>query len=168
MFANIDIPFLDIALIPNGNVGKKYSKIDVVDIEKSKIIPIARVDYILNDLNKTYTTPYMAAARYWNDKTAKDIHRYRILENTKFEANDSNSMEIDYTDDILDAVVDDDHWKYMEDNQNLKNSIKYADFFKHIIKKDKNKYKYKMPFTYPSDKLDNISDLKESTEMDID
>jgi hypothetical protein len=164
---NIDIPFLDIAVIINRNIKTKYYKNEVVDIEKSRVVPVATLDFLLADLEKTYTTPNLAAARYWNDKNNKDINRYRILQNVKYQDN-GDEMEID-SDEILDAVVEDTIWKNINSFQNTNQGQQYADAFRRIMKRSK-RYKYKIKFTDLTEDtdVDNNEDEFQLTDMEID
>jgi hypothetical protein len=154
---NIDVPFLDIVVIANGNDKTKHSKNDVVDIEKSRVVPVATLDFLVGDLEKTYTTPNLAAARYWNDKNTKDINRYRILQNVKHYNKHGNGdvMEIE-SGEILDAVVEDTIWDNITNSENTKRGHQYADAFKNMMEKSK-QYKYKM----------NFSDLTEDNDIDF-
>lgn len=160
---NVDIPFLDIAIISNGNAQKRYSKDDVVDIHKSRVVPIVTLDFLLNDLEKTYTMPTLAAARYWNNKIDKDTNRYRILQQIKYNGeNDDRSMDIDHYDGKLDVVADEDIWQGIDDEQNKQKGEVYAKTFKDMMKNSK-KYKYMMRFTENKEDID----VERSNDIDI-
>lgn len=171
----IDIPFLDIAVIKNGNTRTKYQKDDVVDVYKSRVVPIAKLDFLLDDLNTTYTTPSLAAARYWNDKIGKDTRRYTLLQEVKnnngperqVRTDDDMLIDTPYSDRDLDVVVAENIWEGINNTINVKNGEKYAEAFKSIIDKSK-KDKYKMKFTYidPDTYID--PELTDVSDMEID
>jgi len=67
-----DISLLDIVLQDNDDYKDYY-------IEEFGDIPIASLDFLLEDFEKTYTTNDRALARISSDKVKKDIIRYNIL-----------------------------------------------------------------------------------------
>jgi len=164
---NIDIPFLDIAIISNGTTRNRYKKSDVVSVDKSSVVPVVNLDFLLEDLNKTYTTPNLAAARYWNDKIGKDTYRYRVLQKIKH-TGISDAME---TDEVLDSVVSEQVWQGMNSPKNIQQGEEYANAFKHIMESSK-RDKYKMRFTEFAEDTDidretDMTQLADSNEMDM-
>ncbi len=101
----VDIPFLDVVLTSNEGVQQR----DVVNLRTKYGVPVASLDYLLKDLEKTYTTPHLAAARYWNNKKDKDEMRYKTLRAIK-STNENSDMIIDH--DL--SITDKDENVYMD------------------------------------------------------
>jgi hypothetical protein len=126
----VDVPFLDIIITSNNSY--PYSK--VVSRDKSTIVPVASLDFLLSDLERTYTTPHLAAARYWNNKKNKDEERYRLLSKKKTPT--FNDMDVDESDE-LDVVVAKQAWRYINSEANEELAAQYIKVFNEIVNENK-------------------------------
>lgn len=146
----IDIPFLDIVVTPardslfakemkGGQLDMSYLKRKTVDENASSVIPVASLDFLLADLEKTYSSQALSASRYWNEKRNKDEHRFRVLSNVRM-------MQKMPSRSSLDAEADGITWEgFGKDEKRVRD---YEQKFRDIIANNRKEHKirHKMSF----------------------
>jgi len=169
---SIDIPFLDIVITSNAGIERSTA----IGESVSRVIPVASLDYILSDFEKTYTTPSLAASRYWNSKKQKDEYRYKILKGIQSTQSTQTSrsktqitppvemMEIEngvYSD-ILDVTAEPNVWKDFTSVTNIARKQIYTERFLDVIQYNRNAgtVKHKMSFY-------NVSSIQKILKLDI-
>lgn len=140
-----DIPLLDLVTVSNDN----YPREKVVNSLLSQVVPVASLDFLLGDLTNTYNNVELASARYWNNKSSKDMFRFRILSDIKSQLQLGSHFRFLQNDNPLNAVYQDDAWnKALYLPQVINEFITYSTNFKTMIdiNRKMRKIKHKMKF----------------------
>ena len=132
----VDIAFLDVVI----QTVQSKKDLDTSQVVLINDIPVASLDFLINDIKKTYTTKELAVQRYWSGKRNKDLQRYKILHNIKM----NKLLNISYKQDL--NVHDDNILNFLKQEDTVQQSH-YINTFNELTKKNKHSVKYKMPFT---------------------
>lgn len=144
-----EIPVLDV-VIEDNIYGKTR---DEVVHNSSGRIPVASLDFLLNDIVKIYNTEHLALMRVWNNKKKKDLDRFHKLRDLYMKrmnassgsqsSNGSASPNVLGHPVNLDAV--DGMYNMFAEGANVE---WYLKMFHDIKLKNKLKCKHKMPFDF--------------------
>jgi hypothetical protein len=149
---NYDIPILDI-VIERNETGKQKSDL----VQYFNGLPIANMQFLLDDIHATYLSKNKYLMRIWNNKQNKDRKRYTVLKTLFKNKNDTNvatstEQELEELGAISQDAVGELN-RPQEDHQ-----IDYYQAFLFQIASDKkwHKVKHKLPFDQL--KIKNLTD----------
>ena len=131
----IDLAFLDV-VIQTVQTKKQLEEDNIILFNN---IPVASLQFLIDDMKKTYSSKELATMRYFRGKQKKDLQRYKILNNIKNQKIFNTSYKNDLNEtsnDVLEILKED-----LTQSQS-----RYMRTFDNIVKTNRNKIKHKMKY----------------------